>query len=42
MNVIVYLRVSTAAQTVENQRQAIAAAGYRVEKEFADAATSGL
>ncbi|MBN3803189.1 recombinase family protein [Paraburkholderia sp. Ac-20336] len=33
--------MSTAGQTVENQRQAIAAAGYKVEKEFADAATSG-
>lgn len=41
MNVISYLRVSTAAQTVENQRQAIAAAGYTVEKEFTDEATSG-
>jgi DNA invertase Pin-like site-specific DNA recombinase len=39
--VISYLRVSTAGQTVENQRQAIAAAGYEVEKEFADEATSG-
>jgi DNA invertase Pin-like site-specific DNA recombinase len=38
---ISYLRVSTAGQTVENQRQAIAAAGYEVEKEFADKATSG-
>jgi putative DNA-invertase from lambdoid prophage Rac len=41
MSVISYLRVSTAGQTVENQRQAIAAAGYQVEKEFADKATSG-
>nr|WP_057924744.1 recombinase family protein [Burkholderia ambifaria] len=41
MSVVAYLRVSTAAQSVENQRQAIAAAGYIVEKEFADEATSG-
>jgi len=41
MSVISYLRVSTAGQTVENQRQAIAAAGYEVEREFADQATSG-
>jgi DNA invertase Pin-like site-specific DNA recombinase len=41
MSIISYLRVSTAGQTVENQRQAIAAAGYEVEKEFADEATSG-
>jgi putative DNA-invertase from lambdoid prophage Rac len=41
MSVIAYLRVSTAGQTVENQRQAIATAGYEVEKEFADEATSG-
>jgi putative DNA-invertase from lambdoid prophage Rac len=41
MSVIAYLRVSTAGQTVENQRQAIATAGYEVEREFADEATSG-
>jgi len=41
MSVISYLRVSTAGQTVENQRQAIAAAGHQVNKEFADEATSG-
>jgi putative DNA-invertase from lambdoid prophage Rac len=41
MSVISYLRVSTAGQTVENQRQAIAAAGWAIEKEFADEATSG-
>lgn len=41
MSIISYLRVSTAGQTVENQRQAIAAAGYEVEREFADQATSG-
>ncbi|MFP3246716.1 MAG: recombinase family protein, partial [Paraburkholderia sp.] len=38
---ISYLRVSTAGQTVENQRQAITAAGFKVAKEFADEATSG-
>lgn len=38
---ISYLRVSTSGQTVENQRQAIAASGYKVDREFADAATSG-
>lgn len=41
MKVIAYLRVSTSAQAVENQRRAIAAAGYTIEKEFADEATSG-
>jgi putative DNA-invertase from lambdoid prophage Rac len=41
MSIISYLCVSIAGQTVENQRQAIAAAGYEVEKEFADNATSG-
>jgi DNA invertase Pin-like site-specific DNA recombinase len=41
MSIISYLRVSTAGQTVENQRQAITTAGYTVEKEFVDAATSG-
>jgi DNA invertase Pin-like site-specific DNA recombinase len=41
MSIISYLRVSTAGQTVENQRQAIVAAGYEVEREFADQATSG-
>jgi DNA invertase Pin-like site-specific DNA recombinase len=41
MSIISYLRVSTAGQTVENQRQAIIAAGYLVKKEFADEATSG-
>jgi putative DNA-invertase from lambdoid prophage Rac len=40
-SLISYLRVSTSGQTVENQRQAIVAAGYEVEKEFADKATSG-
>jgi DNA invertase Pin-like site-specific DNA recombinase len=41
MSIISYLRVSTAGQTVENQRQAITAAGFKVGKEFADEATSG-
>ena len=41
MSIISYLRVSTAGQTVENQRQAISAAGFKVGKEFADEATSG-
>lgn len=41
-NIISYLRVSTTDQTVENQRQAIKAAGYMVSKEFADEALSGL
>jgi putative DNA-invertase from lambdoid prophage Rac len=41
MSAISYLRVSTAEQTVENQRQAIAAAGWHIDKEFADEATSG-
>jgi putative DNA-invertase from lambdoid prophage Rac len=41
MSIISYLRVSTAGQTVENQRHAISAAGLKIDKEFADAATSG-
>lgn len=41
MSIISYLRVSTAGQTVENQRQAIAAAGLKTGREFIDAATSG-
>jgi putative DNA-invertase from lambdoid prophage Rac len=41
MSIISYLRVSTTGQTVENQRQAIIAAGFKVGKEFADEATSG-
>lgn len=41
MSAISYLRVSTSDQTVENQRQAIATAGWKIEKEFADEATSG-
>lgn len=41
MSFISYLRVSTAGQTVENQRRAIAVSGYEIEKEFTDHATSG-
>jgi DNA invertase Pin-like site-specific DNA recombinase len=41
MSIISYLRVSTAGQTVENQRQAIIAAGWTIEKQFSDEATSG-
>ncbi|AFQ49455.1 recombinase family protein [Burkholderia cepacia] len=41
MSIISYLRVSTAEQTVENQRRAITIAGWKVEREFADEATSG-
>lgn len=41
MSTISYLRVSTAGQTVENQRQAIAAAGWKIEREFTDEAMSG-
>lgn len=41
MSMISYLRVSTAGQTVENQRQAIASAGYEIDREFTDEATSG-
>lgn len=40
--VISYLRVSTADQTVENQRQAIKAKHFQVSKEYTDEATSGL
>lgn len=41
MSIISYLRVSTAGQTVENQRRAIVAAGWTIEKEYRDEATSG-
>jgi putative DNA-invertase from lambdoid prophage Rac len=41
MTTVSYLRVSTSDQTVENQRQAIKAAGWTVSKEFADEAISG-
>lgn len=40
-NSIAYLRVSTTDQTVQNQRQAIAVAGWTLTKEFVDEATSG-
>lgn len=36
MSIISYLHVSTTGQTVENRRQAIAAAGCKIEKGFAD------
>lgn len=41
MSVITYLRVSTNEQTVQNQRQAIAASGWQVDREFVDDAVSG-
>jgi DNA invertase Pin-like site-specific DNA recombinase len=41
MSVITYLRVSTNEQTVQNQRQAIVASGWQVDREFADDAVSG-
>lgn len=41
MTVMTYLRGSITEQTVENQRQAIAAAGWKIAKEFADEAMSG-
>jgi DNA invertase Pin-like site-specific DNA recombinase len=41
MSVISYVRVSTSEQTIENQRLAISAAGWQVEKQFADEAVSG-
>jgi len=41
MAAISYLRVSTTEQTVENQRRAITSAGWRIDKEYADEATSG-
>lgn len=40
-NAIAYLRVSTEDQTIENQRAAIAAAGFKIEREFSDEAVSG-
>ena len=40
-SVIAYLRVSTDEQTIENQRMQIEAKGYKIGKEFADAAVSG-
>lgn len=41
MSTISYLRVSTAQQTVANQRQAIAGAGWSIDEEFTDEAVSG-
>jgi len=38
---IAYLRVSTEDQHIENQRAAIQAAGFEIEREFIDLATSG-
>ena len=38
---IAYLRVSTEDQHIENQRAAILAAGFEIEREFIDLATSG-
>jgi len=40
MSAISYLRVSTVEKTAENQRQVIAAAGWQIDKEFADEAIS--
>lgn len=39
--VIGYVRVSTSDQNVENQKQQIADAGYRVTRWFSDEAVSG-
>lgn len=41
VSTISYLRVSTREQTVQNQRQAISASGWKVDKEFVDEAVSG-
>ena len=41
MSIISYLRVSTNEQTVQNQRQAISANGWQIDKEFTDEAVSG-
>jgi len=41
MSNISYLRVSTAQQTVANQRQAIASAGWSIDDEYTDEAVSG-
>lgn len=41
MSTISYLRVSTNEQTVQNQRQAITAADWHIDKEFVDEAVSG-
>ncbi|ENU3154473.1 recombinase family protein [Klebsiella pneumoniae] len=40
-SIIGYVRVSTNEQTVENQKQQIADAGYQVSKWYCDEATSG-
>lgn len=40
-SIIGYVRVSTNEQTVENQKQQIAEAGYQVSKWYTDEATSG-
>lgn len=40
-SIIGYVRVSTNEQTVENQKQQIADAGYQVSKWYTDEATSG-
>lgn len=40
-SIIGYVRVSTNEQTVENQKQQIADAGYQVSKCYCDEATSG-
>ncbi|HHP1347161.1 recombinase family protein [Raoultella planticola] len=40
-SIIGYVRVSTNEQTVENQKQQIADAGYQVSKWYSDEATSG-
>jgi putative DNA-invertase from lambdoid prophage Rac len=42
MSNISYLRVSTSEQAVQNQRQAIAAAGWEIAKEFVDEAVGGM
>ena len=41
MSVISYVRVSSSGQTIQNQRQAIASEGWKIEREFADEAVSG-
>jgi putative DNA-invertase from lambdoid prophage Rac len=41
MSNLSYLRVSTNEQTVQNQRQAISAAGWEINKEFIDEAVGG-
>ncbi len=41
MSIIGYVRVSTNEQTIENQKQQIAEAGYKVAKWFTDEGVSG-